>query len=135
MATVAIATLVVGAAVPAQAAYPTSSYHVVYGQSYSKGTLTWYARGVNYDGEAKAVAGTCRTTRLETLYADGSLITKYSNPGGCTVGPDSMSFDVKDTAPADVPGGAAWVRLCLMGKAFPSSDPWSTLSCANYQHP
>ncbi|WP_414941786.1 hypothetical protein [Amycolatopsis sp. cmx-11-51] len=42
------------AATPANAAYPTSTFSIVVGASYYKGTVTWYNRSVGVDGAFKA---------------------------------------------------------------------------------
>lgn len=91
-------------------AYPVSDFDVTLGNTYTRGTITWYNRSVVVAGEHKSVDVTsCRGTTAFTLdSADNQLGMDYSDSNVCGV---SGTFSI--TVPADVVGGAAVVRVCL----------------------
>ncbi|CCK24695.1 putative secreted protein [Streptomyces davaonensis JCM 4913] len=91
------------------AAYPTTPITgVSYGASYVSGTLTWYNRSVGVDGALRAVG--CRRAWVGTYDASGSLLGARSTSTKCDV---TYSLDDFPSVPADVPGGAAYVVVCL----------------------
>ncbi|MET7622598.1 hypothetical protein [Streptomyces sp. NPDC005408] len=104
--------------------YPTSSFYVPYGQTYTKGTLTWYNQSVNVSGGNNSVSSTsCRATWART-FAGGNQLD--SNGGGYVCnGNRTFSFTVQ----ADVAGGAGAVQVCL------ENGSWGDLECKIYQRP
>ncbi|MFJ8664079.1 hypothetical protein [Streptomyces sp. NPDC093795] len=99
--------------------YPVKSFEVVVGNTYTKGTITWYNRAVRVAGEHKAVAS-CRGTTAYTLDSAGRQLSMGMSPFAvCNGDSQKFSFDV----PADVAGGAPVVRVCLDNGATPSPTP------------
>ncbi|MEU2114556.1 hypothetical protein ABZ567_02615 [Streptomyces sp. NPDC016459] len=91
-------------------AYPTSAFEVVVGNTYTKGIITWYNRSVHVAGEHKSVdPASCRGTTAYTLDSADRQLGKNVSPYLVCGLSRTFSFDV----PADVPGGAAVVRVCL----------------------
>ncbi|MGC3861229.1 hypothetical protein ACPSM1_13690 [Micromonospora chersina] len=134
--TLAATGIVAGLAAPAQAAYPTSSYYVGPGNTYTYGTLTWYNRSVGYDGTNLAQEGQCRQTRFRTFTSGGSQLGSTTAGFVCTaVGNGKRANSYGGGVAADVAGGAAYVEVCLMGSSFPSSEPMTVLTCTNYYRP
>ncbi|MFI6338726.1 hypothetical protein [Streptomyces sp. NPDC050535] len=93
--------------------YPISEFDITVGNTYTKGLITWYDRQVVVIGEHKSVSAasveSCRATRAYTLDThDGQLGDGLSDNIVCAASA-SFHFDV----PANVPGGAAVVRVCL----------------------
>ncbi|MGW7312863.1 hypothetical protein [Streptomyces sp. NPDC054865] len=106
-------------------AYPVKSFEVVVGNTYTKGTITWYNRAVRVAGEHKSVAS-CRGTTAYTLDSAGNQLGKnVSETTVCGSDSQKFSFDV----PADVVGGAPVVRVCLNDGATSLPTP---LECARY---
>ncbi|NGO08745.1 hypothetical protein G5C60_14315 [Streptomyces sp. HC44] len=95
----------------APAASSTSPFDVTYGATYARGTLTWNNRSVTVNGTLRSVsASDCRRVYVSTHDAsdEGRNLGLKSSSLACNeVKP--ISF----TVPADVPGGAAYVRVCL----------------------
>ncbi|WP_416966855.1 hypothetical protein [Streptomyces sp. 4F14] len=92
---------------------PISEFDVTIGNTYTRGLISWSDRGVYVTGEHKSVSAdtlaTCRATRAYTLDThDGQLGDELSPNVVCG---SSLRFNM--TVPADVPGGAAVVRICL----------------------
>jgi hypothetical protein len=93
--------------------YPTSPVNITFGATWTRGTVTWYNRSVRVVGQHRsAVAGSaisCRTTWAYTLQADRAVIGQGGgDPIACgTIEPYNF------VVPADQPGGAAYVRVCL----------------------
>ncbi|WP_221350552.1 hypothetical protein [Streptomyces beigongshangae] len=114
------AALVVGtllSAPPAHAhaaADPVSPYSVPFGNTYTTGTLTWHARSVTVAGEHKSVSTAglpyCRATWAYTLNSAGGVIGQNGSSDSVVCG---ASGTFRFTVSADVPGGAAFVRVCL----------------------
>ncbi|GFM95869.1 hypothetical protein [Streptomyces fulvorobeus] len=90
-------------------AYPTTPFDVTVGNTYTRGTITWYDRSVGVTGTEKSVdVSNCRGTTVFTLdSARHQLDFNYSG-GVCGT---SAAFTAPATA--DVPGGASFVRVCL----------------------
>lgn len=106
-------------------AYPVKSFEVVVGNTYTKGTITWYNRAVRVAGEHKSVAS-CRGTTAYTLdSAHKQLGKNVSETTVCGSDSQKFSFDV----PADVYGGAPVVRVCLDDGATSNPTP---LECELY---
>ncbi|MGC0334852.1 hypothetical protein RKD23_007842 [Streptomyces sp. SAI-170] len=129
-ATLAIGVL--GAAPAADAAttaYPTSTFDVTYGQTYTRGTITWYNRSVTISGEHKSVSTeNCRGTTGFTLNSADHEISHVSSDDVACGESKTFSFNV----PADVEGGAAVVRVCLDDGNI---EPYTTyLACKRYGH-
>ncbi|MFE5299993.1 hypothetical protein [Streptomyces sp. NPDC056632] len=118
------------AAPPAGAAdYPVSSFDVTYGQTYTRGTITWYGRSVVVAGEHKSVdVNSCRGTTAFTLDSQSHQMGVGLSGNVCGAS-DTFSFLV----PADAPGGAAVVRVCLDNGADGPQVVY--LKCARYGHP
>ncbi|MGV9841959.1 hypothetical protein ACWDUB_07610 [Streptomyces fungicidicus] len=100
------------------AAYPTTPItDVSYGASYISGTLTWYNRAVGVDGALRAVG--CRRAWVGTYDASGNSLGARSTSTKCDV---TYSLDDFPPVPADVPGGAAYVVVCLDDASASSLD-------------
>ncbi|MFF2331189.1 MULTISPECIES: hypothetical protein [unclassified Streptomyces] len=95
------------------AAYPTSDYAVPYGQTYTKGKLTWYNRSVQLTGEQKSVStSSCRLTYIAAFRSDGG--PDYTRLSERTTKPVcGKSIGISVNVPADVVGGADFVYICL----------------------
>ncbi|MFE4537608.1 hypothetical protein ACFRKB_21375 [Streptomyces scopuliridis] len=112
-------------------AYPTSAFDVTLGNTYTRGTITWYNRSVTVTGEHKSVdPASCRGTTAFTLDSAGNELDKqYSLYNVCGKS-DTISMPVVN---ANVPGGAAFVRICLDDGA--TSAPVTYLLCKRYGRP
>ncbi|KQV11976.1 hypothetical protein [Kitasatospora sp. Root107] len=110
---VALTTGMLVAAPPAGAltsTYPTSKFDVTFGNTYTRGTITWYDRSVNVAGENKSVdSANCRQTTAFTLDTKNKQLGYAVTPGIACGESETFSFSVG----APVPGGAAVVRICL----------------------
>lgn len=113
------------AAPAAPAAYPTTPVDVTYGATYVRGTLTWYYRSVGFKGTWRAIPSSgCRRVWIGTYDSAGSPMGARSTSTLC----DGVK-PVELTIPADEPGGATTVLVCLDdGNAAP-------LKCERYGHP
>jgi len=126
-ATAAPSALAVEAATAARtaAAYPTSSFDVTYGATYTRGTLLWAYRSVGVDGTQRAISTSgCRRTYVYTYDAGVNQLGVRSSSTLCD-GVAPISF----TVPADVPGGAAFVSVCL------ADGNGAALECVGYARP
>lgn len=110
------------------ASAPPSKYAVSYGQTYSKGTLTWYNRSVQLTGEQKSVsASSCRKTYIAAYRSDGG--PKYTRLSERTTKPVcGKSIDISVNVPADTVGGADYVYICL-------EDTRNSLKCETFDRP
>ncbi|MGW7363118.1 hypothetical protein ACWGI8_06745 [Streptomyces sp. NPDC054841] len=110
------------------ATYPTSQYAVPYGQTYTKGTLTWYNRSVQLTGEQKSVStSSCRLTYVAAYRSDGG--PNYTRLSERTTKPVcGKSIDISVTVPADVVGGADFLYICL-------DDTLNHLNCLTFNRP
>ncbi|MFF1631046.1 hypothetical protein [Streptomyces sp. NPDC058272] len=93
--------------------YPISEFDITIRNTYTRGLITWYNRQVVVAGEHKSVSAadvaSCRATRAYTLDShDGQLGDELSDNIVC-----GSSARFHFSVPADVPGGAAVVRVCL----------------------
>lgn len=116
-------------AVGAQAAsYPVSKFNVTVGNTYTRGTITWYSRSVTVSGVEKSVdVNGCRGTTAFTLNSKNQqLVKRRSNVIPCGTS-SPFSFNV----PANIPGGAAVVRVCL-DTENPPDGPVKLLKCLRY---
>ncbi|MGW5422165.1 hypothetical protein [Streptomyces sp. NPDC003943] len=118
------------AAPPAGATdYPVSAFDVTYGQTYTRGTITWYARSVVVAGEHKSVdVNSCRGTTAFTLDSGNNQMGVGLSGSVCG---SSGTFSI--LVPADAPGGAAVVRVCLDNGADGPQVVY--LKCVRYGHP
>ncbi|MFB7272618.1 hypothetical protein [Streptomyces sp. NPDC056244] len=109
----------------AAVAYPTRDVDVTFGATYVRGTLTWYNRSVGITGTYRAIASSgCRRVWVGTYDIAGVPLDAQSTSTLCD-GVKPIDFPV----PADVPGGAASVLVCLDdGNAEP-------LKCIEYDRP
>jgi hypothetical protein len=134
------ATVMVGlllASAPAAAAtYPTSNFGpdtyrgpAAYGATWARGTMTWYDRGVHVKGELRTVSsGGCRRVVVFTLDQDGYIYDDGARSSSVKCG-DAV-HPVEFTVPANVNGGAAYVRVCIDDKV----DDKTSLVCS-YDYP
>ncbi|MEU9236026.1 hypothetical protein [Streptomyces subrutilus] len=104
------------------AAYPTTAFDVTYGASYVRGTLTWYNRSVGVDGTLRAVG--CRRAWFGAYGASGNQLGARSTGTKC-----DTTYPVKTVIPADAPGGAAYVIVCVDDA---NANP---LKCERYNRP
>lgn len=115
-------------AAPPTAAVPASSsspFDVTYGATYTRGTLTWNNRSVGVSGTHRAVNSSgCRETHVFTYTAKGALLGSRTSSRVC-----GRSAPFKFTVPADVRGGAAKVKVCLVRGDAPN------LKCTTYRRP
>jgi polyisoprenoid-binding protein YceI len=120
-------TLLSAPAASAQAsAYPTTPFDVTVGNTYTRGTITWYGRSVNVSGEIKAAdAANCRGTAVFTLTSAKVQLGSGDSATVCTSAPFSVNVE------ANVPGGAAIVRVCLDDGEYPPTY----YLCKLYGHP
>ncbi|MFD3325549.1 hypothetical protein [Streptomyces sp. NPDC058701] len=94
-------------------AYPTSDFTINFGATWTRGTVTWYNRSVRVVGQHRSAVGdspvTCRTTWAYALQGNRAVIGMGGGyPIACgTITPYDFAV------PADKPGGAAYVRVCL----------------------
>ncbi|MEU5951633.1 hypothetical protein [Streptomyces sp. NPDC047525] len=100
--------------------FPSTSFDVTIGASSVRGTLTWRDRSVGAAGTHRAVG--CNRLWLSTYGASGIELGTWSSGTRCNV---TYQFSVM--SPADVPGGAASVRICLEANA--------ALACESYNRP
>jgi hypothetical protein len=114
---VGLATLVVTAPPALAASYPTKHFRVEYGNTYSDGYVTFYNRSVGVTGEQKSVSTTpsgCRYTHAEAFNSSGGKIGEGDSQVTCG---RSEKFTIKPF-PADVAGGAAYVRVWLVSYEY-----------------
>ncbi|MBL7259842.1 hypothetical protein [Paractinoplanes lichenicola] len=134
----AVATVIATAALqaPAQAAFPTKSYKVPYGNTYTQGVLTFSNRNVTAVGTLRVTAGNCRATSLISYARNGSVLgrTGVTSNYCVNVGAGTRESDDVKTVAADVAGGAYKVDVCLNGKTW-SGSTWSVLDCITYYRP
>ncbi|MFJ2162833.1 hypothetical protein [Streptomyces sp. NPDC087856] len=111
------------------AAYPTSSFDVTYGNTYTRGTITWYNRQVVVSGEHKSVSATsCRgTTAFGVDSKNHDVAVNFSDHGVCGASA-SFSFSVTFYV-----AGVGVVRICLDNGA--ENPPVKYLKCARYGRP
>ncbi|GLY92731.1 hypothetical protein [Actinoallomurus iriomotensis] len=129
-ATVAITGVGLGApAVSANAtSYPVTKFNVTYGNTYTKGTITWYSRSVTLAGVEKSVdRNSCRGTTAYTLNSDNKQLGKRR----ANIIPCGTSSNFSVTVPANAPGGAAVVRVCL-DTEVPVGGTVKLLRCVRY---
>ncbi|MDT7843312.1 hypothetical protein [Streptomyces justiciae] len=111
-------TLLAAPAAGAQAsAYPTTAYApVTVGNTWTKGTITWYNRSVAVVGTHKSVSAAgpayCRRTWAYTYDANGARLGSAGSVAADTACGTTKNFS-SFVVPADVVGGAAFVRVCL----------------------
>lgn len=95
----------------AETAYLTRPFNAEYGNTYTRGQVTFYNRSVLVAGQHKAVGSSgCRYTLARALTASGVLLGTKRTP---SIVCDSFA-DFSFTMPADVPGGAARVDVSLV---------------------
>ncbi|RVU28118.1 hypothetical protein EOT10_07635 [Streptomyces antnestii] len=113
VAPLAAALLLVPVGPGSAASYPTSKYKVAFGQTYTKGSLSWYGRSVLLKGEQKSVSkSSCRLTYVAAFRSDGG--PNYTRLSERTTKPVcGRSRSISVTLPANVAGGADFVFICL----------------------
>ncbi|PWI13039.1 hypothetical protein DI272_01985 [Streptomyces sp. Act143] len=98
-------------------AYPVTPVEPIeVGNTWTMGTITWYDRSIAVAGTHKSVSAAgpeyCRRTWVYTYDAAGARLGSagsYAADTACGTTKTYSSFAV----PANVPGGAALVRVCL----------------------
>ncbi|PKW00033.1 hypothetical protein ATK30_0104 [Amycolatopsis echigonensis] len=107
-----LAGLVIAAPQSGAAAYPTNNFDVTFGASYTRGTITWYDRSVRLTGTMRSLASSgCRRTIGFTYNADASKqLGEHGTSSQCG---DAIKALPPIDVPADVPGGAGFVTVCL----------------------
>ena len=94
----------------AEAAYITRYFNAEYGNTYSRGQVTFYNRSVLVDGQHKSVSSSsCRYTVATSFTASGTILGRDSAHRVCNRS-EAYSF----TLPADVAGGADRVDVSLV---------------------
>ncbi|WP_232663129.1 hypothetical protein [Pseudonocardia sp. TRM90224] len=90
----------------------------VHGATWARGTITWYGRGVHLEGELRIAPGSgCRRVSATTYTDDNDYgLGKRSTSLKCAEGVHKFVLDV----PADRPGGAGLVWICLGDDALKS---------------
>ncbi|MFE7277602.1 hypothetical protein [Streptomyces sp. NPDC057623] len=114
---------------PQAEAQVTASYafHVPNGNTWTDGTVTFYNRSVLVKGVHKSVApevAACRNTTAYTLDSHSDLLTMNASGPEYEACDNSKAFDF--IVPADVEGGAAFVRVCL------ADGYYTVLTCKRY---
>jgi hypothetical protein len=110
------------------ASYPVTKFDVTYGNTYTRGTITWYSRSVTLSGVEKSVdRDSCRGTTAYTLTSSNKQLGK----GRANFIPCGTSSDFTLTVPANAPGGAAVVRVCL-DTEVPIGGTVKLLKCERY---
>lgn len=90
----------------------TTEYYVSYGNTYTRGVLTWNNRSVTLDGYQQALSSSgCRTTTLYTLDSHGGELGHATSKVTCNA-VEKITF----SAPANVRGGAASATVCFGGE-------------------
>lgn len=112
------------------AAYPTSHFDVTLGNTYTRGTITWYNRSVLLTGEHKSVSATsCRgTTAFGVDAKNHDAGVNFSDHGVCG-GSAAFSFSVNFYGET----GVGVVRVCLDNGA--EKPPIVYLKCVRYGRP
>ncbi|MEU6948142.1 hypothetical protein ABZ957_23375 [Streptomyces sp. NPDC046316] len=97
-------------ATTAAAEAPPYTFDASFGQTYTRGTVTWYNRSVAIEGEQKSVSPTsCRRTLVDTFTARGAWLSSRSSSPVC-----GQSATISFSVPADVAGGAGRVTVYLI---------------------
>ncbi|GHH86420.1 hypothetical protein GCM10018793_58240 [Streptomyces sulfonofaciens] len=115
---------------PAAEAQTSAAYafHVPNGNTWTDGTVTFYNRSVLVEGVHKSVDATsmetCRATYAYTLDINSHELGRNGSDTADTACGNSRSFSF--TVPADVAGGAAFVRICL------DDGYYKDLTCLRY---
>ena len=93
--------------------YYQTYFNVASGAIYTTGYITWYNRSVKIEGSDRAEAGECRETDGYTLTSSNVVLDDFGGALNCapTSGPQNLAFSF--SVQANVPGGAAYVRICL----------------------
>ncbi|MEU6986417.1 hypothetical protein ABZ946_23785 [Streptomyces sp. NPDC046324] len=94
----------------AAAEAPPYTFDASFGQTYTRGKVTWYNRSVAIEGEQKSVSPTsCRRTLVDTFTARGVWLASRSSSPVC-----GQSAKIAFSVPADVAGGAGRVTVYLI---------------------
>ncbi|WP_345365950.1 hypothetical protein [Actinoallomurus liliacearum] len=132
LSTAILATGMLSSAPAASAAsYPVSTFDVTLGNTYTRGTITWYNRSVTLTGEHKSVdQNYCRGTTAFALDAEGHEMDRqysYVDDNACGTS-KSFSFSLVVSSP-----GPPIVRVCLDDGAL--QPPITYLKCVRYGRP
>lgn len=101
---------------------PDLPCRVPQGAGYVRGTLTWYNRSVAFDGTLRAVG--CRRPWFGAYCASGNELSARSTSTKC-----DLTYPISVGIPADAPGGAAYVIVCVDDA---NANP---LKCERYNRP
>ncbi|MET8542800.1 hypothetical protein ABZW03_19410 [Kitasatospora sp. NPDC004799] len=105
----------------------TTDFDIVYGNTSTKGTLTWYKRSVALSGQGRSEdSAGCRDTTATSYSAAGTELGSVHTGAVCGA---SKNYNV--VIPANVVGGAFTVRICLDDGATPPA----TLKCQDSRRP
>ncbi|MBT2469178.1 hypothetical protein J7E97_15175 [Streptomyces sp. ISL-66] len=104
------------------AAYPTTAVDVTFDDSYLRGTVTWYNRSVAFNGTFRAVG--CHRAWFGAHGASGNELGTWSTGTQCDV-----TYPINIAIPADAPGGAAYVRVCI------DDAKTNSFKCIRYTRP
>ncbi|MEU7110794.1 hypothetical protein [Streptomyces sp. NPDC046182] len=97
-------------ATTAAAEAPPYTFDASFGQTCTRGTVTWYNRSVAIEGEQKSVSPTsCRRTLVDIFTARGAWLSSRSSSPVC-----GQSAKISFSVPADVAGGAGRVTVHLI---------------------
>ncbi|WP_326692539.1 MULTISPECIES: hypothetical protein [unclassified Streptomyces] len=114
-ATAISTTLLTAPAAHAQTQAASIHYRLEYGNTWSDGTITFYNRAVTIAGVHRSVSAAnvaaFRNTEGETRDAAGKWMEANGNPLSQEASAATKSF--RFSIPANAPGGAAKVRVCL----------------------
>jgi hypothetical protein len=115
------------------------SFYIPYGNSTASGVITWYNRSINIAGSLRITSGQCRSLFASTWASNGELGQSPKGEGfDCNFNATTITSPFDFGVNADKPGGAALVRICLVGEAYdgPVSIPdLPDLNCQNYPRP
>lgn len=113
----------------ATSAYPVSKFDVTFGNTYTRGTVTWYNRSIGVSGEHKSVsATTCRGTTVFALDSRNNQVSEYASHDNVCGASAKFSFTMNVYIP-----GVSIVRVCLDDGA--KQPPVTYLKCVRYSRP
>lgn len=110
LGTVLTAGLLFGApaAVAQSSAYPVSGFDVTYGNTYTRGTVTWYNQSFGVAGEHKSVSATsCRGTTVFALDSAGHEVGTFASEQNVCGRSATFGFTLNVHLPGSPPCGSA----------------------------
>jgi hypothetical protein len=117
MSLLMVAGLVFTGQTPALAAERYAPFLVQVGQSFVEGTAYFYNRNVTFQGTVRTTRANCRAIAASTRAANSSELDYSALDYGavCATATSVSQNFATFTLKAEVPGGAAFVRVCLTG--------------------